>query len=283
MIELECGAWSATVATHGGGLVALRQHGRDVVVPQDGDGSHPAYSGAVLAPWPNRLEDGVYTFEGVTYEVPINEPEAATALHGLVHDIAWTVAAATPESVRLTVEVPRSAGFPFTVRLDLDYVLSSGGLNVALTATNAGDAAAPYGCGFHPYLVLDEGDETPLWIPAESYLETTPVRHLPLRRKEVAGSPYDFGSTRPLGSTVLDYAYTDLRRDETGEVVVRVGGTEVRCGPGVLWLQAYTPEGRGSLAVEPCSSPANAFRSGHDLVVLQPGSRHVLTWTIRRP
>ncbi|MGH1564522.1 aldose 1-epimerase family protein [Mumia sp. DW29H23] len=282
LTELAAGAWTATVHPYGGGLASLRHDGRDVVVSQDGEGGHPAYRGAVLAPWPNRLEDGTYTFAGTTYEVPINEPEGGTALHGLVTDVLWTVTAKTADTVRLTVDVPRSDGYPFAVGLELAYALSPDGLDATLTATNHGDGPAPYACGFHPYLVLDDGEETPVRLRAGRFLETTPDRHLPLRLQDVAGGPYDFASPRPLGGVELDTPYTDLAREEDGDVVVRVGRTEVRCGAGVRWLQAYTPVGRDALAVEPCSSPANAFRSGEDLVVLPPGGQHVLAWALRR-
>ena len=33
--------------------------------------------GQVLAPWPNRLGDGTYSFQGVEAQVPLNEPDRA--------------------------------------------------------------------------------------------------------------------------------------------------------------------------------------------------------------
>lgn len=274
---LAAGSWTATVAADGGGLASLRYEGHDVVVPQDGEGGHPTYRGAVLAPWPNRLEDGAYAFDGHAYQLPVNEPEGATALHGLVVDVPWRVVEAAADAVRLTVEAPRLAGYPFDVRLDVAYELAPSGLDVTLTAVNEGDGPAPYGCGFHPYLTLDEGDDTVVGIDAARYLESTPDRLLPLRVRDVAGSPYDFRTPRPLGATALDTPYAGL-----GERVVRVGRTTVTLGEGVRWLQAYTPDDRRSLAVEPCTSPANSFRTGDDLVVLPPGGQHVLSWALSR-
>lgn len=279
MIALAHGAWAATVNPHGGGLAALTHDGDHVVVPQDGEGGHPAYRGAVLAPWPNRLEDGSYTFDGVTHQVALNEPETRTALHGLVHDVPWEVAEQTASSVRLTVDVPQGSGYPFSVRLDLAYALSDAGLEASLAATNTGEEPAPYGSGFHPYLVADPVAHTRLTLDAGSFVETSVDRHLPTRTVEVAGSPYDFREPRPLGTTVLDVPFGDL-----GSTQVLVGRTVVGLGEGVRWIQAYTPPDRRSVAVEPCSCPANAFRSGVDLVVLAPGDHHTLRFTLsRRP
>ena len=38
---------------------------------------------------------------------------------------------------------------------------------------------------------------------------------------------------------------------------------------------------RRSLAVEPMTCPPNAFRSGEDLIVLEPGRSFTSTWGIR--
>jgi aldose 1-epimerase len=56
------------------------------------------------------------------------------------------------------------------------------------------------------------------------------------------------------------------------------------------WLLVYTADdvpatARRSLAVEPMTAPANAFRSGEDLVTLAPegqaGDEHSVSWGVR--
>ncbi len=46
-------------------------------------------AGVVLAPWPNRTEDGCFTWRGTKHLVPVNEPERSNANHGFVLDAAW--------------------------------------------------------------------------------------------------------------------------------------------------------------------------------------------------
>ncbi|WP_370617147.1 galactose mutarotase [Mumia sp. Pv 4-285] len=283
MIPLASGAWTATVDPYGAGLTTLRHDGRDVVEPREpGDGGFPFYRGAVLAPWPNRLEDGAYVFEGRPHQVAINEPEGSTALHGLVVELTWTTVEQQADSVRLAVDVPRSDGYPYAVRLEVAYALSADGLASELVATNVGAETAPYASGMHPYLTLDDGESTSIELVAARYVESSPDRKLPVALHDVDGSAYDFRAPRPLDGAELDTPYTDLVRDADGVVTVHVGRTLLRGTAGVRWIQVYTPVGRGSLAVEPCSSPANAFRTGQDLVVLQPGEQHVLAWTLSR-
>ena len=40
----------------------------------------------VLFPFPNRLSDGAYSWDGNSYQFPINEPISGTALHGFGQD-----------------------------------------------------------------------------------------------------------------------------------------------------------------------------------------------------
>jgi aldose 1-epimerase len=56
-------------------------------------------SGALLAPWPNRISDGRYSFAGRTYQLRIDDLERRTADHGLVSDLDFTLVGRT-ESTR---------------------------------------------------------------------------------------------------------------------------------------------------------------------------------------
>src|SRR5687767_10180858 len=79
--------YEATIASVGASLRALTFQGRDLVVPFDADAVRPAYRGATLAPWPNRVVDGTYSFGGVDHQLALTEPARGHALHGL---LAWT-------------------------------------------------------------------------------------------------------------------------------------------------------------------------------------------------
>jgi galactose mutarotase-like enzyme len=52
--------------------------------------------GQVLIPWPNRLQDGRYEFDGRRHQLPLNEPEHRNAIHGLVRWANWTTAEREP-------------------------------------------------------------------------------------------------------------------------------------------------------------------------------------------
>jgi len=47
-------------------------------------------TGLPLIPWPNRIQDGAYRFDGVEYQVPLTEPENHNAIHGFLRWRNWT-------------------------------------------------------------------------------------------------------------------------------------------------------------------------------------------------
>jgi aldose 1-epimerase len=108
--------------------------------------------GQVLAPWPNRITDGRYTFDGVEYELPINERGRSTAIHGLVRWASWTPTARSDSSVTLTHTLHPQPGYPFALAFEVTYELDDDGLRVTTRAENVGDRPCPFGLGHHPYI-----------------------------------------------------------------------------------------------------------------------------------
>src|SRR5271169_3475767 len=74
----------AVVVEVGGGLRSYSVGGRELLDGYGADEMSSSGRGQVLIPWPNRLEDGSYEFNGCRYQLPLNEPEHRNAIHGLV-------------------------------------------------------------------------------------------------------------------------------------------------------------------------------------------------------
>jgi aldose 1-epimerase len=249
--------------------------------------------GQVLAPWPNRLGDGAYTFQGVSAQAPLDEPARHNAIHGLVRWRPWRLAGRAQNRVGLECDLHPSPAYPFALHLSVEYRLGREGLTVTTDAENVGGDDLPFGLGFHPYLTVGTPsvDQVRLQVPAERRL-LTDERGLPGVTVDVAGSEFDFGEGRLVGVTRLDTCFTGLRRDSAGRVRVDVDHPDG--GRGVtLWaderfgyLMVFTGDTLGesarrrSLAVEPMTCPPDAFRTGVDLTVLRPGTRWTGAWGI---
>lgn len=283
---------SAVVVQLGGALGAYSVNGRPLL---DGFSAGSAITGGrgqLLVPWPNRVGGGRYRFGGGDLQLPLTEPEKDNAIHGLLRWTLWNLLARTDDAVLIGTTLCPQPGYPFLLEVRAEYRLGPDGLETTVRATNTGAEPAPYGVGQHPYLTVgtDRVDSALLTVPA-TYLLRTDERGLPIGQESVEGTPYDFRTARPIGDLRLDTAFTGLDRASDGRAVVRLsrpsgrGGLDLWLGEGTRWVQVYTgdtlaePERRRrALAVEPMSCPPDAFRSGTDLTVLEPGTTHVLRW-----
>ncbi len=216
-IAIELGDQRAVVVGVGAGLRVYSVGGRDLVNGYGVDEMATAGRGQVLIPWPNRLQDGRYEFEGRQHQLPLTEPEHANAIHGLVRWSVWSVAAREPERVVMKHRLHPQPGYPFTLDLSIEYALSDQGLSVRTTATNVGPDRCPYGCGAHPYLSVgtETVDATVLRAPARTVLQAD-GRGIPTGATPVAGTDYDFREPRAIAATKLDHGFTDLERGEDG-------------------------------------------------------------------
>ncbi|MCC3264887.1 aldose-1-epimerase [Arthrobacter gengyunqii] len=290
IISLRAGDYTAGIAAVGAGIQSLSHGGHSLVLPFDPDKVPHAYAGKTLAPWPNRIGGGKYVFRGRTYEVPVNEASTGTALHGLVVWDEWQVAEESAGSVILANMLHGQPGYPHQLHLWAGFSLDAdSGLTVTIQATNVGRTAAPYGVSSHPYLAAGDKavDECEVSFTAAQVLMTDD-RLLPLELKETAGSEFDFSQPRVLGEMSLDHAFTGLS-DGGWQVRLRDPATgaatvlSTPAGPeGSAWLQVYSGEelGRRGMAVEPMTCPPDAFNTGTDLIVLEPGDEHRFSYSI---
>ncbi|ANJ28632.1 galactose mutarotase [Agromyces aureus] len=288
--------YEASIASIGASLRSLTFEGRDLVVPFAADEVRPAYRGVTLVPWPNRVTDGRYRFGGIDEQLPLTEPDRGHALHGLAAWLDFTPTLRESARVVLTATIEAQAGYPHRVEISVDFRIDAGGLHTTVTAKNLGPDAAPYGTGPHPYLVAGDGlvDDWTLTMPAAEVLEVTPDRLIPTGLASVDaprdGDSFDFRMPRRIASTEIDHAFTRLAYDADGpEGAVQVTlvdasgrGVGMAWGRECPWVQIHTADGSGrtGLAVEPMTCPPDAFNSGTDLIVLEPGTSTSAHWTI---
>jgi aldose 1-epimerase len=144
----------AVIVEVGGGLRSYSVGGRELLDGYGADEMSSSGRGQVLIPWPNRLEDGSYEFNGRRYQLPLNEAEHRNAIHGLVRWSTWTATQREPHRLVMEHILYPQPGYPFLLGISIEYALSDSGLQVRTTATNLGTQSCPYGSGAHPYLTL---------------------------------------------------------------------------------------------------------------------------------
>jgi aldose 1-epimerase len=273
---LRGGGYEATVVSVGGGLRRLSHDGRDVLLGYGRDELCRAGLGQLLIPWPNRIADGRYTFAGTEQRLALTEPARLNASHGLTRWSVWDRSAENTFIHRLHGQ----PGYPYQLDLQAAYDLAESGVTVTVTATNIGDADAPYGFGAHPYLTVGRRvDECELTFTAAQRLDVDPDRLLPLGLVDATGT---FSTPRIVGDLQIDNAFTGLPSPWTVTLADPGSGRTTSLTSDTPWMQIYTGEAldRAGLAVEPMTCPPNAFATGTDLIVLSPGDAFTTSFTI---
>jgi aldose 1-epimerase len=292
--EIASGDQHATVVEVGGGIRTYNVGQRDVLQPYPVDAMCDGAHGAPLIPWPNRLADGHYTFDGEKYQVALTEPDKHNAIHGFLRWRSWQPVNRGEDRITMATVLHPLQGYPFTLDVQVEYRLGPEGLTVTTIAVNAGETAAPYGCGQHPYLAPGPGglDSCTLTLDAATRVTTDPDRQLPTGTEPVHGTAFDFRRGGPLKGVECDFAFTGLGRDAQDRAVVRLLGSdgfvaELWADASYPYIEVYTADTltpdrrRGGLGVEPMTCPPDAFNSGTHLIRLEPGASAITTWGAR--
>ena len=156
-VSLAAGDYHATIVTVGAGLAELTFQGCHLVIPHKPEEMPLAHLGKVLIPWPNRIANGCYRYQGQEYQLPINEHGSKAAIHGLLAWRDWQISELTATSVTLTAFLPPSYGYPFMLASQVVYSLNARtGLSVEIASQNIGTVACLDG-------ISTDIDESVIW------------------------------------------------------------------------------------------------------------------------
>ncbi|MBN9392258.1 MAG: aldose 1-epimerase [Chloroflexi bacterium] len=252
----------------------------------------------ILWPFPGRVRNARYNFEGKEYHLPVTDKGGVHHIHGVVINAAWRVkdkgVSEEGAFVELVIEPgdlseDRRSGYPFDFGLTLRQTLAGASLIYDLQVDNrSGEQALPFGYGLHPYL------QAPLAVtekvPDRTHLEVL----IPAAKRWAApgGLPDaapvplqpqdDFQEWRPLGSSPFDHMYSDIKFEGDYSVAgFRDPGVglevQVKADHQFHDWVLFTQPNRPSLCVEPYTCPPNAINfeeeglSDSNLLIVPPG------------
>ena len=177
--------------------------------------SSQVFFGATIGRFANRIARGAFSLDGVTYQLPINNPP--NSLHGGTFGFdtwSWSVREATSSLVSFSrLSRDGEEGYPGNLSVDVRYSLDWGSLRIDYAAST--DAPTLVNLTNHAYFNLageDSGDDISnhiLWLNASHY---TPVDTslIPTGAIEpVEGTPFDFRQPVPIGERI-DAAHPQL-------------------------------------------------------------------------
>jgi aldose 1-epimerase len=279
-------------------LRVLEVDGVEVVDPYPIESSPPYGSGIVLAPWPNRIRDGVWMLEGKPQQLDITEVDKNNAIHGLLRTRPYRVAERSSNAITLEATVYPQHGYPFVVDTSVRYEVVGDGIVVTHRIHNASESPAPFAVGAHPFFTVGDAPigELTLSLAAGSRFALDD-RLIPGEEIPVDGTQFDLRAGRRVGDLDLDMVFGQVAHEADGRARHRLTApdgrfTEVWQGSDFGFVQAFTPHifprprpdapnalGQ-AVAIEPMTAPPNAFNSGIGLRWLQPGEAWSGSWGV---
>ena len=240
----------------------------------------PTRSGIpILFPFPNRIRDGQFVYQGKSYNLPKNDPSRSNAIHGFAPRNPWRVighgsdahAAWIQADFQIARDVPDAGDcWPGDGILSVVYRLKTDRLRIEMKVSNAGKQPFPFGVGLHPYFRLPgEPHDLSLYqieMPARSIWPL--ADSLPIGKNCPAPDGLNWTLPRSLGSGEFDTLYGDLGsiRSDTNGMLMRAGLSRLdQPGKLEIWTTAdfreavlFTPPHRNAVCVEPYTCVTDA-------------------------
>lgn len=250
----------------------------------------------LLFPFPNRIRDGRFTWDGQPYHLPdslVQYDRAGNAIHGFCLDRPWRVVDSGEQFVTGEFQLSRDAPerlelWPADFLITVRYALRENTLETRIVVRNPSETPLPWGFGTHAYFRLPlGGDGEPqhclLQVPAEE--QWVLEDGLPTGVRKPVDGPTDLRDGAYYGIAPLDDVLTGLfARDDQPFVETAVidepAGRELvqRFSPDFREAVVYTPADRNAVCIEPytCATDAiNLQQRGLDAgwAILEPGSK----------
>ncbi|MFM6978369.1 MAG: hypothetical protein ACKOWR_06650, partial [Micrococcales bacterium] len=245
----------------------LELDGVEAIAPVSEAAILNTFASVICAPWPNRIEDGVWK----SVNFPGNDSHG-NALHGLVFDKHFEVKEQTDYSATLFFRLAASSNYPFELEIGATYLLTETGITVTYFAKNVGSGDAPYGVAAHPYFKVAKDSKFAIHAKQQAINNE---KQIPIGLEPATKA----GEGLVFGETTLDDCFIGL----TGDVVIsHADGSTVTIwqDDAFKYLMVYTGHHLDGLAIEPQTCPANAFNTGEDLIWLAPGQSWQANWGV---
>jgi aldose 1-epimerase len=247
----------------------------------------------ILFPFPNRIRDGQFSWQGRAYRLPPNDPRGTNAIHGFVLNRPWNILAVsegteTGSFVTLSQDsgsLPREMQslWPAGFDVELTWLLHGYSLELHIDVRNCADEDLPFGFGVHPYFRMPAAGASLRWI-GESSISQWELRDcLPTgQRGLVTSRCHKLLTGKPLEGDSFDDAFRiENKADQGAWLVQSPEGWSIRAsqGPGCDAFRDYlifTPPHREAVCLEPYTCITDAINlqpQGIDagLLVLPPG------------
>jgi len=235
--------------------------------------AHPHRGGIpILFPWPGRIADARFTFEGVEYRVTVNEAAHGNSIHGFACENPFRITRRGPYFIGGKLdsgEHPQIASrWPWPFRLELDYEVGNG-LRLRVRVTNTGEKTMPFGFGAHPYFhapLRPAGTRDAMQVQLEADARwPLDARLVPTGVAEPLAGKYELRAPRALESSTYDDAFRMAPASDPAKararLIDRAGqiAIDVSADAPFRDFVVYAPGDSPVVALEPYTCAPDAF------------------------
>lgn len=232
-----------------------------------------SFKGSKLSPFPNRILDGVYEFNGVKYQLPITEVGANNNLHALLHNQPFEILDQKEYESQAVLTLGYTyngseKGYPFGYSLKLTYSFGTEGIAINTEVQNRSDTSIPMGDGWHPYFKFEDLNMVQMQMGTAKRMSSNFGNTL--------NGHHGFEQSRAINADALDDCFQvdgeeefSIRlEDENAGLAIEIWQESAENE--YNYFQIYTPPSRKTIAIEPVTCMPNAFNTGEGLIKLEP-------------
>ncbi len=237
-----------------------------------------SFASSILFPFANRIKDGKYAFNAIEYQAEINQVEENNALHGFVHDKEFELVKKYTTDNKASVvleynEAKLNKGFPFTYKIQLEYILTSDSLELKVKIENTSKSRFPFTLGWHPYFYSEDLNNSFLKFESSKHV-VFDEKMIPINTKELA----NFQNFELKNKKLDDCFYLD---SNLVEFITPAYHLELSSSEKDIFLQIYTPPKKNTIAIEPTTGISNSFNSKIGLKTLLPKEEYQISWKLK--
>ncbi len=237
---------------------------------------------SILAPFPNRIKDGIYFFDSKKYILPINMPDENNSIHGFIENKVFSIVSTKNINGGYMMHLHFSydgkmKGYPFLFDIDVFYIFKNKGIEIKIDIKNTGKKKMPFGLGWHPYFKTSELiNNLELQLPEVEKIEVDD-RLIPTGEKKMFR---DFISPTKIACVNFDTCFHMLNKK--GRVLLFDYKNNIKISV-ILenennkynYFQIFTPPkdsvAKNTIAIEPMTCIPDAFNNHEGLLVISPG------------
>lgn len=221
-----------------------------------------------MVPICNRMGNNQFSFRGETYYAAANSPEDSLYIHGDGWVSDWTLTHHSRQAATLEFQHKADMKAPFSYAAKQAVTLEGATLRIALSVTNKGPKALPFGMGLHPY--FPRSSDMTVRFTSNGYWENDGA-NLP-QTWTLPNGEMDFHHPRSLPDRFIDNCFAGW--DGYAEIIWPKNDMALIIEADDIYqsCQIYAPQDQSFFCFEPMTHMANGLsrNSYPGFKVLQP-------------